>query len=80
MDRGAWWATLHGVAKSRTRLSKRAHTHTHTHTHTHVHTHTRPPPLHPYVPCTSLFLILWGLVESSVSDDFRERLSYLCSL
>ena len=21
MDRGAWWATLHGVAKSRTRLS-----------------------------------------------------------
>ena len=23
MDRGAWWATVHGVAKSRTRLSKR---------------------------------------------------------
>ena len=22
MDRGAWWATIHGVAKSRTRLSK----------------------------------------------------------
>ena len=21
MDRGAWWATVHGVAKSRTRLS-----------------------------------------------------------
>ena len=21
MDRGAWWATAHGVAKSRTRLS-----------------------------------------------------------
>ena len=21
MDRGAWWATIHGVAKSRTRLS-----------------------------------------------------------
>ena len=37
MDRGAWWATVHGVAKSRTRLSKacvRLHTHTHTHTHT----------------------------------------------
>ena len=27
MDRGAWWATLHGVAKSRTRLSHWAHTH-----------------------------------------------------
>ena len=22
MDRGAWWATVHGVAMSRTRLSK----------------------------------------------------------
>ena len=28
-DRRAWWATVHGVAKSQTRLS----THTHTHTH-----------------------------------------------
>ena len=24
MDRGAWWATVHGVAKSETRLSNRA--------------------------------------------------------
>ena len=32
MDRGAWRATVQGVAKSRTPLS--AHTHTHTHTHT----------------------------------------------
>jgi len=30
-DRGAWWATVHVVTKSQTRLS----THTHTHTHTH---------------------------------------------
>ena len=28
MDRGAWWAIVHGVAKSQTRLS--VHTHTHT--------------------------------------------------
>ena len=27
MDRGAYWATVHGVAKSRTQLSNRAHTH-----------------------------------------------------
>ena len=28
MDRGAWWATVHGVTKSRTRLSDSAqHTH-----------------------------------------------------
>ena len=32
MDRGAWRATVHGVAKSWTRLSTRACTHTHTHT------------------------------------------------
>ena len=24
MDRGAWWATVHGAAKSRTRLSNEA--------------------------------------------------------
>ena len=26
MDRGAWWATVHGVAESRTRLTEQAHT------------------------------------------------------
>ena len=26
MDRGAWWATVHGVPKSRTQLSDLAHT------------------------------------------------------
>ena len=31
MDRGAWWATVHGVAKSWTQLSTCVHTHTHTH-------------------------------------------------
>ena len=25
MDRGAWWATVHGVAKSRTQLNNQAH-------------------------------------------------------
>ena len=37
-DRRAWWATVHGVAKSQIQLSNsvcvRACTHTHTHTHT----------------------------------------------
>ena len=39
MDSGAWWATVHGIAKSWTRLkrlSEHAHTHTHTHTHTQI--------------------------------------------
>ena len=46
MDRGAWWATVHEIAKSQAWLSN-THTHTHTHmieqhkhTHTHTHTHT----------------------------------------
>ena len=25
MDRGAWWVTVHGIAKSRTQLSIQAH-------------------------------------------------------
>ena len=29
MDRGAWQATIHGVAKSQTQLSHWTHTHTH---------------------------------------------------
>ena len=34
MDRGAWWATVHGVAKSWTQPSTHVHSYTHTHTHT----------------------------------------------
>ena len=30
VDRGVWWAAVHGVAKSQTRLNDE-HTHTHTH-------------------------------------------------
>ena len=33
IDRGAWWATVYGVAKSQTLLSVCVCTHTHTHTH-----------------------------------------------
>ena len=31
MGRGAWWATVHGTTKSRTRLSDKTQAHTHTH-------------------------------------------------
>ena len=34
MDGGTWWATVYGVAKSRTLTKQLTHTHTHTHTHT----------------------------------------------
>ena len=30
-DRGAWWATVHGVTKSH--MTERVHAHTHTHAH-----------------------------------------------
>ena len=50
MDREAWRATVHGVAKSQTRLNTHMHvckfyfslyiTHTHTHTHPNTHAHT----------------------------------------
>ena len=33
MNRGAWWATVHGVTKESDTTE-----HTHTHTHTHAHT------------------------------------------
>ena len=41
MDRGAWWATVHGVTKSQTWLSLCvcARTHTHTHTQVNIYTH-----------------------------------------
>ena len=40
MDRGGWWATARGMAKSPTGLRDQTHRHTHTHTHTHKDTHT----------------------------------------
>ena len=42
MDRAAWRATLHGVAKSQAPLTdKHTHTRAHTHTRTHARTHTQ---------------------------------------
>ena len=40
MDRGGWWATARGMAKSPTGLRDGTHRHTHTHTDTKTHTHT----------------------------------------
>ena len=36
MDRGAWWATVHGVTKGYHWTRTRTHTHTHTHTPDHL--------------------------------------------
>ena len=53
MDRGAWWVTVHGVAKTWTQPSGHTHMHacacararTHIHTHTHTHTHVFGTPV-----------------------------------
>ena len=34
MDRGAWWATVHGSHKELAMTKQHAHTHAHAHTHT----------------------------------------------
>ena len=54
MDRGAWWATIYGVTKSRTRLGDWAHARARVHTHTIVllHLHSLPAfytPSFPYL-------------------------------
>ena len=51
-DRGAWWVTVHGDAKSQTLWSM--HTHVCTHTYTHTHTH-KEAHLHSNVSCLQLF-------------------------
>ena len=39
-DGGAWWATIYGVAQSRTQLKRLSSSSRVTNTHTHIHTHT----------------------------------------
>ena len=41
MDRGAWQATVHRVAKSWSDTTVHMHVHTYTHTHTHTHRVTK---------------------------------------
>ena len=54
MDRGHWWATVHGVAK--TQLSDRAQAHTQTHTLLHSDTFLKIPNQ-------------WGLQEHGKARD-----------
>ena len=56
MNRGAWGATVHGVAKSQTQLGNKhthicTYTHTCTHTYTYTHVHTSIDIMDPYDLC-----------------------------
>ena len=57
MDRGAWQATVHGVAKSWTRLRDFTHTQTHTHTHTHTQAQQSTESIINVKQCTFTFYI-----------------------
>ena len=71
MDRGAWWATVHGVAKSQTQLSDQ-NTHTHTHT---PHSKVREPGSLPRFLTLSHFLKHHTCCPLQVPPDSR-RLQY----
>ena len=61
MARGAWWAIVHGAAKSQTRL-KQLSTHARIHTHIHTHTHTHRF----FLPRSKRLLIAWLQSTSTV--------------
>ena len=68
MDKGVWQATVHGIAKSRTRLSNEAHI-------THI---SRKDPLCSFLWLSTIPLCLWGVcvcdilfIHSSVDGHLR---------
>ena len=67
MDRGAWWATVHGVAKSQTRLKGLQHTCTWSHIH--VKVKVKSP------SCVRLLVTPWtcSLPGSSIHGIFKAR-------
>ena len=70
MDRGAWWAMVHRIAKSWTQLKQLStHTHPYPHSHTHICVYIYPPPHNS--PDTTIFPR--ALQNSS---DTKDRLLY----
>ena len=64
MDRGVWWATVHGVTKSQTQLSMCVHAHTHSLSLSHTHTLTHSIlSINSYEKC---FKVRWGNSGNSV--------------
>ena len=66
MDGGAWWATVHGVAKSQTRLSNFTFTfHSHT-LEKEMTTHSSVPAWR--IPGSLVGCCLWGCTESDTTE------------
>ena len=72
MDRGAWWATVHGVTKSQNDWVPNTFTHTYTHTHTRIHTHITSTLEHNFMMCSPdpIWKILCLLLILYSSFDF----------
>ena len=70
MDRGAWWATIHEVAKSQIWLSDWAHVFVCAHTHTHT-------PVQPLSPESCLFVMTqsFSVLSPDSSEKWRWRIT-----
>ena len=66
MDRGAWWAAVHGVSKSRTRLTD--------FTFTFMHWRRKWQPTPVFLPGESqVGCRLWGRTESDTSEATQQQ-------
>ena len=88
MDRGAWRATVHGVAKSWVGLSDWVHTHTHTHTQSSnwqnyilkLWGHTLQYPVIPLSHSPSVLLNLWSCWDKENVSSAVQKIEISCPL
>ena len=80
VDRGAWWATIHGVTKSQTPLRNWARVRARAHTHTHTHTHTEQPDHHCIIYALLLLLFSCWVVSDSLQPHELKHFRLLYSL
>ena len=77
MNRGTWWATVHGVSKGSdtTKVTKRTHTHAHTHTHTRKQKNSDEHFGQPNIFFFRLFSLMWSESESCsvMSESLRSQ-------
>ena len=68
MDRGAWWAIVHGVAKSQTQLSM--------HTHTNIQSITVPSRTEGFSPPDNMYKNIYSsLIHNSPSLEMTQTFS-----